>query len=189
MLNDDVIMSTLKIELQLYWWLSIWPTKIENVIIWRANHAMQCPHVSFLIHQIFNIVGSKIEIELICNVVNVIITIRWFRLRIKSLDQLIFIVKNWPNDTHVGCDGPLNLKLWLIFWKGILLWLKSTTNWSNNKIFFRIFKLSFHLISSSGFSFHPCVFFLLEFFDASILIMFFSWCVYNDWVENWTLVL
>jgi hypothetical protein len=165
-------MSTLKNELQLYWWLSIWPTKIENAIIWWANHAMQCPHVSFLVHQIFNIVGSKIKIELICSVASVIIIIRWIRLRIKNLDQPIFIVKNWPSDTQNGCDGPLNLKPWLNFWKGIPSWLKSTTNWSNNKFFWEYSRYPFIWFQVQVLVF--ILVFLLEFFDASIWIMFFS---------------
>jgi hypothetical protein len=32
------------------------------------------------------------------------------RLGIENLDQPIFIIKNWPNDIRVGCDGPLKFK-------------------------------------------------------------------------------
>jgi hypothetical protein len=29
---------------------------------------------------------------------------------IENLYHLIFIIKNWPNDAHVGCDAPLKPK-------------------------------------------------------------------------------
>ncbi len=52
--NDDVIMSTLKNELQLYQRL----IDIKNLLIWWAKHVMQISHVSFLAHQVLGIVGS-----------------------------------------------------------------------------------------------------------------------------------
>ncbi len=56
--NDDVIMSTLNNELQLYQRLVVQPIEIENPLIWWAKHVVQFPHVSFLTHQILDIVGS-----------------------------------------------------------------------------------------------------------------------------------
>jgi hypothetical protein len=50
-------MSTLQNELQLYWWLFMWPSEIENPLIWWANHGVQFPHVSFLAHQVIGNVG------------------------------------------------------------------------------------------------------------------------------------
>ncbi len=40
----------------------------------------------------------------------VIINLKQSKLGIENLNQLIFIIKNWPNDIRVGCDGPLKLK-------------------------------------------------------------------------------
>lgn len=42
-------------------------------------------------------------------------------MRIENLDQLIFMIKNWPNGTHVRCDGPLKPTYMFHFWKEILL--------------------------------------------------------------------
>ncbi len=38
-------------------------------------------------------------------------------LRIESLDWFILIIKNWPNDGCVGCDGPLKPKIMVEFLK------------------------------------------------------------------------
>jgi hypothetical protein len=43
---------------------------------------------------------------------------------IENLDQLIFMIKNWPNGTHFRCDGPFKPTYTFHFWKEILLWLK-----------------------------------------------------------------
>ncbi len=74
--NDDVIMSTLKNELQLYQQLVVRLVDIENLLIWWAKHVMQFSHVSFLAHQVLGIVGSKIKIEWIFNVVGVITNLK-----------------------------------------------------------------------------------------------------------------
>jgi hypothetical protein len=41
--------------------------------------------------------------------------LRWSRLGIKNLNQLIFIIKNWSNDAHDECDGPLKPKYMVDF--------------------------------------------------------------------------
>jgi hypothetical protein len=41
----------------------MWPTKIENHLIWWAKHNVQFPHVSFLTCQLLGIMGSHIEIN------------------------------------------------------------------------------------------------------------------------------
>lgn len=56
------------------------------------------------------IVGSQIEIEQIFSVASVIINLRWSKLDIEDLSWLIFMIKNWPNDTHDGCGGPFKPK-------------------------------------------------------------------------------
>jgi hypothetical protein len=51
----------------------------------------------------FGIVGSHIEIECIFSVVGVITTFQCYKLGINNLDYLILVIKNWPNDAHIGC--------------------------------------------------------------------------------------
>ncbi len=57
-LNDDVIMSTLKNELQLYQQLVVRLVEIENTLIWWAKHVMQFSNVFLLACQVLGIVGS-----------------------------------------------------------------------------------------------------------------------------------
>jgi hypothetical protein len=37
--------------------------------------------------------------------------LKQFGLKIENLDQLVLIIKNWPNDVCVGYDGPLKPKI------------------------------------------------------------------------------
>ncbi len=61
--SDDVIMSTLKNDLQLFQQLLVQLTKIKNTFLWWANHAMQFLHVFFLVPQVLSIVRFQIKIE------------------------------------------------------------------------------------------------------------------------------
>ncbi len=61
--SDDVIMSTLKNDLQLFQQLFVQLTKIKNPLLWWANHAMQFPHGFFLVPQVLSILGFQIKIE------------------------------------------------------------------------------------------------------------------------------
>jgi hypothetical protein len=61
--SDDVIMSTLKNDLQLFQQLFVQLTKTKNPLLWWANHAMQFPHVFFLVPQVLSIVRFQIKIE------------------------------------------------------------------------------------------------------------------------------
>jgi len=69
----------------------------------------------FLIHQVLGIVGSRIEIERIFNIIGVITNLKWTRLEIENLNRLILIMKNWLSDNCVGCDGPLKFKFMVKF--------------------------------------------------------------------------
>lgn len=63
----------------------------------------------------FGIVGSQIEIECIFNVVGVITNFQCSKLGINNLDCLILVIKNWPNDAHIGCvvNKPRNMDSFL----------------------------------------------------------------------------
>ncbi len=91
------------------------PIEIENLLIWWPERAVQFPHVSCLVRQVLGIVGSHIQIKWIFNVAGVITNLRRSRLSIENLDWLIFIIKNWPSDVCVGCDGPLKPKTMVEF--------------------------------------------------------------------------
>jgi hypothetical protein len=56
---------------------------------------------------VLGINGSHIEIKQIFSVVGVITNLWISCLGIENLDRLIFVIKNWPNDVLVGCDGAL----------------------------------------------------------------------------------
>jgi hypothetical protein len=84
--------------------------EIENPFIWWAKHVVQFPHVSFLVHQVLDIVGSHIEIKQNFSVVGVITNLRQSKHDIENLDRLILIIDNWLSDACVGCDGPLKPK-------------------------------------------------------------------------------
>jgi hypothetical protein len=88
----------------------MWPTEIENHLIWWAKHNVQFCHVSFFACQVLGIVGSHIEINNFFNVVGVISNLKWYWLGIDNLDKFILIIKNWHSDACVGCDGPLKPK-------------------------------------------------------------------------------
>jgi len=68
MSSDDVIMFTLKNELQLYQWLFKQLEDIKNLLIVWANHVVQFCHFSFLVYQVLSIMRSQIEIEWIFSV-------------------------------------------------------------------------------------------------------------------------
>ncbi len=61
--SDDVIMSTLKNDLQLFQQLFVQLTKAKNPLLWWANHAMQFLNVFFLVPQVLSIVRFQIKIE------------------------------------------------------------------------------------------------------------------------------
>lgn len=66
---------------------------------------MQFPQVFFLVCQVLGIVGFQIETQQIFNVIGIITNLRWSRLGIDNLNHLVLVIKNWPHDVYVGCDG------------------------------------------------------------------------------------
>ncbi len=61
--------------------------------------------------------GSQIKIKWIFIVVGIITNLKKSKLGIENLNSLIFIIKNWPNDAYVGCDGPWKPKVMVKFLK------------------------------------------------------------------------
>lgn len=61
--------------------------------------------------------GSQIKIECIFSVVSVITNLKQSKLGIANLNWLIFVIKNWPNDAYVGCDGSSKPKVMVRFLK------------------------------------------------------------------------
>ncbi len=114
--NDDAIMSTVRNELHLFYWLIVGLVEIENPLRWWVNHAMQFPHVSFLACQMLRIVGFQIEIVQIFNVDGIITNLQQSRLEIDNLDHLVLVTKNWLNNAHARCDGG-RLKICMITYK------------------------------------------------------------------------
>ncbi len=101
----------------------------------------------------------------------------WSKLGIKNLDHLTFIIKNWPNDVHVGCDGPLKPKAMAEFWKEILWWLENTTKWLRDNIFLKkiqaLISFDFRFMSFlSSLCFFLDNFFLCKYFDCVVLLVF-----------------
>jgi hypothetical protein len=58
--------------------------EIANPLGWWATHFIQFLHVSYLVHQIFNIVGSHIEIERIFNIDGVVTHLQWFGFKLTT---------------------------------------------------------------------------------------------------------
>jgi hypothetical protein len=68
------------------------------------------PTIRFLARQIFDVViRSQIETKRFFSLIGIFINIMRCRLQIKILEKLIFVNKNWPNDTRIGCKSPSNL--------------------------------------------------------------------------------
>jgi hypothetical protein len=61
--------------------------------------------VFLLGHQVLRIVGFQIETKWIFSVANIRTNLQWSRLGIDTLDSLVLVIKNWPSDAYVGCDG------------------------------------------------------------------------------------
>jgi hypothetical protein len=58
--------------------------------------------MSFLTWQILGIINSQIRLKEFFSVANVITNLQQSKLGIEHLDALIFIVKKWIIDVHVG---------------------------------------------------------------------------------------
>jgi hypothetical protein len=66
---------------------------------------MQFPHVSVLARQVLGIMGSKIQIEKIFNFVGIVTNLWRSRIGINNLNCFVLVIKHWPNNACIRCDG------------------------------------------------------------------------------------
>jgi len=62
----------------------------------------------FLAHQILSIVESQIETKRTFSLTNILTNLKRC-LQMVNLEKLIFVSKNWPNDSRFCCKSPSNL--------------------------------------------------------------------------------
>ncbi len=67
------------------------------------------PIVEFLTCQILSIIGLQVETKRILSFDGILTNLRKYCLQMINLQKLIFLSKNWPNDTRVGCKSPFGL--------------------------------------------------------------------------------
>ena len=72
---------------------------------WKLEHEGQFPTVGYLARQILGIIGSQIKIERVFSIAGILTMLRRCRLGSKNLDQLVLLVKNWPDDPRQGCEA------------------------------------------------------------------------------------
>ena len=77
----------------------------EKPLEWWKLHEGQFPTVGYLARQILGIVGSQIEIERVFSIAGILTALCRCRLGSKNLDQLVLLVKNWPDDPRQGCEA------------------------------------------------------------------------------------
>jgi hypothetical protein len=82
---------------------------IKCPLQWRQKHETMFSTIRFLAQQIFGIVGSQIEIEMIFYLARILINLRKCCLQIENLEKLIFVNKNWANDLRIRYKSPSNL--------------------------------------------------------------------------------
>jgi hypothetical protein len=68
-----------------------------NIFTWWQTHNGQFPNFSFFAEHI-SWDRSQIETKRMFNLANVLTTLRCYYLQVENFDQIITIVKNWPND-------------------------------------------------------------------------------------------
>ncbi len=141
--------------------------------------------MSYLVHQILNIVGLHIEIERIFNIDGVVTHLQCFWFQIDNLDLFILIIKNWHNDVHLGCawanENTLIFLLlhWFVGFPFVLVLLMLRDFTSN--FFFFSFEICWCMgtISQKSFSWFRYFFGIwdLIFQSFSIFLPWFCWCV------------
>ncbi len=55
------------------------------------------------------VVGSQIEIKGFFSLTRIFTNLMKCCLHIENLEKLIFVNKNWPNDSRIDCKFPFNL--------------------------------------------------------------------------------
>jgi hypothetical protein len=70
--------------------------------------------VGFLATQVFGILRSQIETKRMLSLASVLIALRHSYLQVQNLDQIITIINNWINNSHLNCTPNMNLKNYLM---------------------------------------------------------------------------
>ncbi len=60
--------------------------------------------MAFIAHQMFGILGSKIEVEYIVIIVGVLTLVCRCKLEVENIDKLVIILNNWPFDVCMEFD-------------------------------------------------------------------------------------
>jgi hypothetical protein len=81
----------------------------QKKIEWWEKHKSIFHIVGFLAHQILGILGSQIKTKNIFLKTNIITNLRGCHSQMVNLKKLIFMSKNWPNDSRICCKSPFNL--------------------------------------------------------------------------------
>jgi hypothetical protein len=74
-----------------------------------GKHESMFPTIDFYARKFLRIVGSQIETERIFSLTSILSSLRRCHLQLENLDKLIFVNKNWPNDSRIGCKSPFSL--------------------------------------------------------------------------------
>jgi hypothetical protein len=90
--------------------LPILPSSCVDPLTWWRIHESQFPNMGFLAKQILGILGSQIEIERVFSLASVLTTLRHCHLQMENMDQIIMMVKNWPDDQCHNWKPNVNLK-------------------------------------------------------------------------------
>jgi hypothetical protein len=86
-----------------------WMWKILNVFLdWWKKYEMMFLTIVFLTWQVFDIIGSPIEIYIFC-LVEIFTNSRKCILQLGNLKKLIFVIFFWSNDLRIDCSSPFNL--------------------------------------------------------------------------------
>jgi len=94
-------------ELFLFRRLFIALSKGLDPLAWWQAHESEFPNVGFFPKQILEIPGFQIETKKMVSLLGVLIAC-W--LQVENFDQIIIVVKNWPNDQHLNCLANANFK-------------------------------------------------------------------------------
>jgi hypothetical protein len=71
--------------------------------------------VGFLTRQILGFVSSQTKTNRILSLVGILTNLSLTIKQSNNLGKLIFVTKNWPNDTRVGCTIFNNLVCLIVF--------------------------------------------------------------------------
>jgi len=89
------------------------PPMCVNPLVWWKTHESQFQNVNFLAKQVFGILRSQIETKRVFKLASVLITLRPYYLQVQTLDQIIVIINNSPNDLHLNMTLNVDLEDYL----------------------------------------------------------------------------